>query len=399
MRNIKAICSLLAVFILFLSNCKTTQPSQNIVNLKEAYGIRHYSTIYALPKTVIRVNLNVVRTSYKKGPYQKYANLYLGLSDVIEDDQERWKITGIEFETYAIADTSHMYLIETSDASNKIQLKLSDCGLLECVYPDKIALEDLALSEVEEYTSHSINQLKTFTNHKLVDNEEINFDEVPLPKSVLAKHSMGDQASELAAKIMTLREDRAAIIVGDGYTTAMPGGDALKTMIEKIDFIQEQYLSMFKGKVKKENFQYSFDYIPEEARKTTQSIVFRFSEMHGIVENNDMSGIPMIIEIDSYENMKGFEQFKKNQVYLKRAAKVKETGNGLFYRIPEIGTVKLLANDDILKQEKIKIAQFGSIHSLPAEYLNGNYVIELYPGLGSLKSIRKIGTTKIEKTK
>ena len=49
------------------------------------------------------------------------------------------------------------------------------------------------------------------------------------------------------------------------------------TKLLRIDFIQEQYLSMFKGKVKKENFQYSFDYIPEEARKTTQSIVFRFS--------------------------------------------------------------------------------------------------------------------------
>lgn len=399
MKNIKAIYSLLVIFILLLSNCKTTQPGQNIVNMKEAFGIRNYSTIYALPKTVIRVNLNVVRTSYKKGPYQKYANLYLGLSDILDEDKELWKITGVEFETYAIADTSHMYLIETNDGSNKIELKLTDCGLLECVYPDNMALNELAKNEIDEYKSHSINQLKTYTNHKLVDEEEINFDEVPLPKSVLAKHSLSDQASELAAKIMTLREDRAAILVGDGYTTAMPGGEALKTMIEKIDLIQEQYLSMFKGKVKKESFQYSFDYIPEEPRKTTQAIIFRFSELHGIVENTDMSGIPMIIEIDSYENLKRFEQFKKNQVYLKRAAKIKETGNGLFYRIPEIGTVKLLANDDVLKQEKIKISQFGAIHSLPSAYLNGNYVIELYPELGSLKSIRKIESTKVEKTK
>lgn len=398
MRNFKARLSTFALITLLLSTCKTTELKLDVINLKDAQGIRHYSTIYSLPKTVIRVNLKVVRTSYKKGPYQKYADSYLGLSDVLDENKEKWKITGIEFETYAIADTNQVYLLETGDKMSKVELKLTDCGLLECINPSKGEISNTEDPKVDEYKSHKVNNLGSYTNHKLVDSDEISFDDVPLPKSVLAKRSVSDQAAELASKILTLREDRAAILVGDGYTSAMPGGEALKTMIEKIDLIQEQYLSMFKGKVKKESFQYSFDYIPEDSRKITQSIVFRFSEEHGIVDMNDMSGKPMIFEIESYENLKRFEQFKKNQVYLKRAAKIKDTQNGLFYRIPEMGIVRLLANDDVLKEEKIKIAQFGAIHSLPAMYLDGNYVIELYPELGSLKSIRKI-ERKIEPNK
>ena len=156
---------------------------------------------------------------------------------------------------------------------------------------------------------------------------------------------------------------------------------------------------MFIGKVKKESFQYSFDYIPEEPRKITQSILFRFSEENGIVENNDMSGIPMIIEIESYENLKNYEDFKKKQSYLKRAAKKKEESNGLYYRIPEMGIVRLLANEDVLIQEKIKLSQLGSIHSLPSKYLDGNYVISLYPELGSIKSIKKASKVSSGKAK
>ena len=320
MKNLKTLTSLFIILLMVSTACSAQKFSFNVINLKEARGIRHYSTLYALPKTVIRVNLKVIKTSYKKGPYHNYANSYLDLTNVIEEDKELWKITDIKFETYAIADTNHIYLIETNDELNKIELKLTESGLLEAIYPQEYTNCPIK-KDISEYKSIPLSESVLLKSHKLTEKEELNFDDVPLPKSVLAKRTTSEQATELSAKILALREDRAAILVGDGYTQAMPEGEALKIMVEKIDLIQNLYLTMFKGKSKKESFQYTFDYIPEEPRKITQTILFRFSEEHGIVENTDMSGEPMIIEIESYENIKKFEQFKKNQQYLKRVAK------------------------------------------------------------------------------
>ena len=123
-KNKVLICTFMLALVLF-NACKSTQKmSFNIVNLKEARGIRHYSTLYALPKTVIRVNLKVVKTSYKRGPYYQYANSFLGIEDVIEEDKEGWRITDIKFETYAIADTNHIYLIESNDEFSKIEINI-----------------------------------------------------------------------------------------------------------------------------------------------------------------------------------------------------------------------------------------------------------------------------------
>ena len=398
MRNLNLLLVLFALVILSFNACKPQQKSFNVINLNDAYGIRKYSTLYSLPKTVVRVNLEVVKTTYKKGPYHSYAESNLGLSDVVSKNKEFWKITGVKFETYAIVDTNHNYLIETNDENNRIELQLTDFGLLKSVYPEysNYSLKNEPEEELKSISSFKSGNLKS---HKLTDLVELDFDDVPLPKAVISKRSIREQAAELSKTILTLREDRAAILVGDGYTESMPDGGALEMMVGKIDLIQQQYLSMFIGKVKKESFQYSFDYIPEEPRKITQSILFRFSEENGIVENNDMSGIPMIIEIESYENLKNYEDFKKKQSYLKRAAKKKEESNGLYYRIPEMGIVRLLANEDVLIQEKIKLSQLGSIHSLPSKYLDGNYVISLYPELGSIKSIKKASKVSSGKAK
>ncbi len=390
---------MIASIIFILGACKPKQLPLNIINLNDAQGIRKFTTIYTLPKTVVRVNVKVERTVFKKGPYHQYANSYLGLTDVIDEDGQKWSITGVDFETYAVADTNNLYLIETPDSMNGIEIKLSRDGLLEAINPDN----NFASDTFYKSQDLSLWESRILLNNKISESSDLSFDDVPLPKNLVSKKSTSEEASFLANQILTLRDDRAAILVGDGYTETMPAGEALNTMISSIDKVQEKYLTMFKGKTKKDTYYYSFDFIPSEARKKTQSILFRFSEQFGIVENTDVSGTPMIIELESYENLKQYEQFKKRQVYLKKLASKKdkevEKENGLFYRIPEIVDARLLVNDNILGQKKIQVAQFGSIHSLPARYLNGNYTIEFYPELGSLKSIIKKENKDFEKNK
>jgi len=397
MRNFNFLLLLISLIVLF-GACKSEQIQLKIINLNEAQGIRKYATVYTLPKTVVRVNVKVEKTTFKKGPYYQYANTYLGLSDIIEEDGQNFSISDVEFVTYPVADTNNIYLIET-DELNSISLKLNKDGLLETINPDGLYTIDNS-SGIENLIDWEKN---TSIKNKVIEIDNITFDDVLLPKNLVLKKSTSEQASFLANQILTLRDDRAAILVGDGYTETMPAGDALKTMISSIDIALDKYMSMFVGKTKRDYFYYSFDYIPNETRKKTQSILFRFSENYGIVENTDVNGMPMIIEIESSENLKQYDQFNKRQIYLKRLTNRREKEeakeNGLFYRIPEVVDARLIVNDKVLRQKKIQLAQFGSIHSLPIKYLDGNYTIELYPELGSLKSILQKERISIEKKK
>jgi hypothetical protein len=386
MKRILSIFILLIVVFAIFTSCKPKLAPVNIISLNKAQGLRNYSNIYALPKTVIKVNVTAERVNYVKGPYSDYARVHLGLEDIIEENMHKWRISAIEFETYAIADTNNLFLIETNIPEYMLLLSLTKEGFIKSIndasQTGKIVFQN---EELNEWLNRK--KISSAGNIELNDPVSVTFDDVPLPKDVLQKKIKSEQALALVNKILILRDDRSAILVGDGYTQALPVGETMQTMITEIDKIEEKYLSLFKGKIVKESFSYSFTFIPDEPRKRTQSILFRFSEKNGIVQNSDISGIPVVIEIESYENLKQFEQFKKRQFYLESVSEAKQSQKGFFYRIPEMGNVRLLKNDKVLTEDKILIAQFGTIQHLPYKYLHGNYSIHFYPELGSLQSI------------
>ena len=89
------------------------------------------------------------------------------------------------------------------------------------------------------------------------------------------------------------------------------------------------------------------------------------------------------------ELINSINEFNKKQVYLKRVAEIDENVHGVYYRIPEMGLVRLLLDEKLIAEKKVLIAQFGEVHPLNPTYLNGNYNIEFYPKLGAIKQIIK----------
>lgn len=377
---------LFAISLIFFS-CKTGSQTLNVINLKEAQGVRHYSNLYALPKTVIRINVLFTQTISKEGPFSKYAKSLLGIENIISRDQIQWSINKINFTTYPLPDTNHIYLIETGSSLNNIGLSLTACGLINSVNATKKADSYFSVKNKKQYTE-TLNYNPE--EEQLNKTDILDFNDVPVLKDIQVKKTIYEKAKALTEKIFTLREDRAAIIVGDGYTETMPDGVALKEIIKNLNELEQKYLSLFIGKQLKREFSYNFDFVPASPKKITQAILFRFSTNKGIVSFNDVSGSPVIIEINSFQNINQIVKFNKRQEHLKRVAEIDEKKHGLYYRIPEMGVVKLLIVEKVIAEKKIMIAQFGEVHPLNPEYLNGSYIIEFYTELGSIKQILKI---------
>lgn len=364
--------------IAFLGACQPQRVAYNVQNIKEAKGLRNYTTIYALPKSGIKVNVKVTKTVFKKGPYSNYAQSKLGLSEFIARNKTEWEISNVEFESFPLLDTNHVYIIETNSLENKLKLELTKNGFLKTINPSITNEENKRIIKLEEI------------EHIEPEERIASFDEIPLPKSVLSKVSARERAEELSRLILNQRVDLAATLIGDGYTETIADGSALRIMVDEIKMMQNAYLKMFKGLVVKESFDYSFEIIPEEARKVTQIILFRFSKENGLLEKDDMSGKPVLLEIESKENMNEFNEFCKNQSYLFRPEKNGVENKGLFHRIPEEVTVRLIGNEKEIAKHDLYLPQFGVVNSLPEKYLDDKISIEFFPELGSIKKIQKL---------
>lgn len=376
-KKISVYCAI--ALIVFTGACQSKRVAYNVANINEVNGLRNYTTIYALPKSGIKVNVKVTKTVLKKGPFSNYAQTMLGLTDVISRNETIWEIKQVEFESFPLLDTNHVYIIETNSIENKLKIELTENSFLKAVNPPLIKNKEIEKTiEIKEFEQKK--QGRSITN----------FNDILLPKSVLTKASSREKADELSRLILNQRVDLAATLIGDGYTETIAEGSALRIMVDEIKRLQQEYLLMFKGITKEESFDFSFEFIPDEPRKVTQTILFRFSKENGLVAKDDMSGEPVLLEIDSKENMNELNLFCKNQNYLLRAEKNGIENNGLFYRIPEKVIVRLLEDNNEIAKKDLLLPQFGVVNSLPEKYLDDNISIEFFPELGSIKKIQKL---------
>ena len=93
-------------------------------------GVTPEGAIYLLPKTGIRISIQVEKTTYTPGELCKYAERYLRIKEVSPTPSVSYRITGIRQEAYAVADTSKHYAIKFDAKTAATNVRLSDDGIL-----------------------------------------------------------------------------------------------------------------------------------------------------------------------------------------------------------------------------------------------------------------------------
>ena len=91
---------------------------------------------YALPQTVVTVDVQVTKTENIKGPYYAYASKFLGLSNVISTNNATYEISDIEIGHYVEPDPEQYYIIKSMHKSlwkQSVIINLSESGLLKSI--------------------------------------------------------------------------------------------------------------------------------------------------------------------------------------------------------------------------------------------------------------------------
>lgn len=318
---------------------------------------------YSLPQTGIRVIVEARQKTFVPGPYAMYSEQLLGIRDVKTQPYTLWEMEEVRFETFAEPDPGNTYKATGGAAAF---LQLTPAGILAGINSNaeiKACLPDHSGSFA------LTNQAPGLVFHNLFDNP-----------TLTGRSSADQRAIHAASRILKARNTRFEIAAGllDEFH---PDGEAYEESIEELQRIEEELLALFVGKSVTKNYSFAFDYVPQAP--ATGEVIFRFDETRGFLPKSDLSGKPVMIDVERDENLAAKLQAVQGDPM------ISTDFSGIFYRQPGLAEIRIMRELTLIASGKAAIAQFGGIAALPRELLDGSYSIEFHPETGAIKNIRK----------
>lgn len=317
---------------------------------------------YSLPRTGIRVNIKARQTTIAPGPYAAFAEQLLGIRDVKTQPTTIWEFEKVSFETFAEPDPAQTYKATGGAAF----LQLTPSGILAGINSEVDAKPCVSASSNSFATTNKFPEL---TFHYLIDNP-----------ATTGRTSLDQRAVQAANRILRARNVRFDIVSGQ-LDEFHPDGEAYEESLEELYKTETELLSLFVGKSAKEEYTFSFDYIPQAPVRG--EVIFRFDENRGILPKTDLSGKPVMIDVERDES------FASRLSAIKGEQAAIQGFNGVFYRQPGIAEIRVSRELTVVATGRASIAQFGEVLAIPRELLDGSYAIELHPATGAIKSILK----------
>lgn len=331
--------------------------------------------VYSLPQTGIRVHIKATRERYVNGPFYMYAQKMLGIDNAPATSGERWNIDEMQFVTFSEPDPDQVFKALGAVAQT---VSLTESGIISGINSD-VSPQQPPILQTQTFLKNDLDNQVKFTDLSIWSF----YTATDSTKSFKMVSKNADQkAAEAAETLFNLRNSRFALLT-NADDEPLPDGKSFEIMTEELGKMEKNYLSLFIGKSAKQTYEFSFDYIP--GQKTSKGdVFFRFSEDRGILPKSDLSGRPVVIEVNRVDNLTA----KQNGL---SASENPEAGkSGAYYRMPGMAEIRIMDGGTQLAGARALIAQFGTIAPVPENVLDGSYQVEFHPATGSIKSITKI---------
>lgn len=314
-------------------------------------GRTPYGVVYFLPKTVVRFHLLVEKQTYTPGDFARYAERYLHIAGIQQQEQVSHHFVNCSFTTVGARDTSKCYTVRLKGKTETTEFQLSDDGVL-------LAVNDEALAQTTHQPFHPSRHPKsTFYPHQLLSAE------------ALAAGSTAKRAELTAQQIQELQERRQQLASGEADD--MPQDEQqLQLMLSEIDKQCDLLMTLFTGTIRRDTTETIVTYCPD--KEVERDVVFRLSKRLGIVDNDDLSGVPF------YLSLKNLHPANYNAPEDKKQ-------EGYFVNVPGMARLTLYQEDQQLASFDIPVAQFGFVElrdgSIFKRYLTH---MQLHPATGAV---------------
>ena len=310
-------------------------------------GVTSEGAVYFLPKTAIRNTVQIEKTTYTPGDLCKYADRYLRLKDVPAEPSTTWRITSIRQEAVSIADTSKRYTVKFDPKTVAANIALSDDGVLLAINAEP---KPLPLQQPFKAAPRP-----EPVNPRQYMNEEI-----------LAAGSTAKMAELTARDIYEIRESRNLLVRGQADNMPKDGAQ-LKLMLNQLDLQDRSLTSLFAGTTRKDTLEKSMTIVPNKESK--QSLLFRFSQKLGLLDDDDLAGVPYYIKVVNLHAVPMPDpEVKKKQ----------KQEQGVYVNVPGRMKTTIYNADGVVVTNEFPAAQFGTVELLSGALFNKRYTTHLW---------------------
>ena len=290
---------------------------------------------YALPRTVIQLDLMVDKTELVEGPFSDYAYM-VGANDVIIDNSVEYVLRNVVMTTFAEADPNATFFVAMNAKKGEAQpFYLNAKGILEGVG----MVNEAAAQTVVESVSVPVS-----TNNKTFKYQY----------GSSGVRSEDQQARAAADMIGRIREEKLKLITGFQETAFTL--DTYRQMYADLDEMEAEYLSLFVGKrVVTPVVQTVYVTLSKDVPLQT---VGSFSPDMGFTTNL-YDGDNITVQAISLQTTGNINALSKS------AVETISHENKLFYRIPETVYLKVSLGEETILECRETLAQFGAFMLAP----------------------------------
>jgi hypothetical protein len=392
MKRLRITTIILFASILLPISCSTpgALTVKHVTQLEPGHSRQGY--FYSLPRSVVVVDVTVLKTEEVPGPFAEFANKYLSLNNVILRPSTQYAIHNISINTYAEPDPDEYYFIEYDEKLNKgtpFSMELTEGGILSAI---NTPVSDISIKQPAPIkSSYGYFGSEATFNHFMETNlqekidtiiERIRMDTVIVERKsyrrTWVEKSSEARAKEVAEHIINSRKKRFDIV--SGFAEITYSKEALQYMHDQLLEKENEYLELFTGINTQSVKRYRYYYTPGKNESPEPVTLFHFNERSGIVEDPDLRSevVRMIITRNLSTRQMG--------VFTMNPSGNKNADRGIFYRIPEHAEIKITRDNKTISEARKVISQFGVITSLPHDNLKAVFS----PSTGAIIFIERI---------
>ena len=311
-------------------------------------GMTTEGAIYALPKTAVRIAVQVEKTTYTPGDLAPYAERFLRLTGVSQEPSTTYRIISIRQSAIGVSDSTKYYAIRFNNKTAAINVARADDGVL------------LALNAEPRYQSVP-EAFKPWPKPEAVNPRQY------MNEEILAAGSTAKMAQLTAQEIYDIRSSRSELV--KGQADFMPqDGEQMKLMLNQLDQQDRALTSLFAGTTVSDTTETVLTIIADSAMH--RKPLFRFSKHFGLVEADDLSGAPYYISIENLTKLPPVDE--------KGAPKKKKAAYGLYYNVAGRMRSTIYNANEIADEAEFPAGQFGYVELLSAELFNKHYGTRLW---------------------
>ena len=294
--------------------------------------------VYYMPLRQLVFEIDYEQVTLSRGIFYQYSERYLGSKDAVLQDEVFYRINSVNLRTRTLADTSRVYTMPLN------QKTLANCAV---VLNEKGIIECVNLEKTPAPKSKSVTQPK-----RTPSKEQPSV--MPLLEEQMLSGSISKMAETTAKQIYTIRENRLNLLAGD-VEHAPADGTAMQLVLQEMNKQEAALTALFIGSRQTKQLTKTITLIPYAG--IADSVLFRFSKHEGVVDSDDLSGEPYILNLTAH-----LKQYSSSQEADKQPAV-----SYIYQNIPGSADITLTGGNRTLVEKTLPVPQFGIATPLAAD--------------------------------